>query len=587
MNKLNHKIYIKKAKKANTSRTKRFMDNLEDWVAYWRANPHRFICDYLGLKLFDFQKVLIYMMFKYPSFILVASRGLAKSTLSLIFAIAYCILFPGVRVLVVAPTKSQSTRFVKKIYDLKRNRKNLEREIKSISTGVNDTKIEFTNDSVIFTTPYSENALGVRANILIVDEYVRTEKSVIEKTFVPMLSSYRAPEYVDLSKSERDSLPNELNRQLYLSSIRGANEWSYKEFLTYLNNMTNGENYFTVALPYNLGVKNRYISREIVEQSFKTNQDSIESLASEYLCIPERGMNNSFYSYNSIADRQEEARAMVAMTDEEYLTYKNDKSQFPFYQEKLPNEIRILTMDVALVESSKNDNTAFWIIRLIPEGHKYKKIFSFAESMNGVNSIIQAKRAKQLFYEFDCDYFVLDAAGVGVGIFDICTQETIDDSRGEIYPAWTVINPEDTKSINRTLDQNAIPVVYSVKTSLADKSRMLINSRDELSTNRISLLVDMKDGIDYLNENFEFYKITDQNLRTRVLNSYAQTSAFINEAINLKQVIVQGRISAEEKSGRRKDRVMAMVYGLDFAKSLEENLNKDESTNILDYCFFS
>lgn len=587
MNKLNHKIYIKKAKKANTSRTKRFMDNLEDWVAYWRANPHRFICDYLGLKLFDFQKVLIYMMFKYPSFILVASRGLAKSTLSLIFAIAYCILFPGVRVLVVAPTKSQSTRFVKKIYDLKRNRKNLEREIKSISTGVNDTKIEFTNDSVIFTTPYSENALGVRANILIVDEYVRTEKSVIEKTFVPMLSSYRAPEYVDLSKSERDSLPNELNRQLYLSSIRGANEWSYKEFLTYLNNMTNGENYFTVALPYNLGVKNRYISREIVEQSFKTNQDSIESLASEYLCIPERGMNNSFYSYNSIADRQEEARAMVAMTDEEYLMYKENKSEFPFYQEKLPNEIRVLTMDVALVESSKNDNTAFWIIRLIPEGHKYKKIFSFAESMNGVNSIIQAKRAKQLFYEFDCDYFVLDAAGVGVGIFDICTQETIDDSRGEIYPAWTVINPEDTKSINRTLDQNAIPVVYSVKTSLADKSRMLINSRDELSTNRISLLVDMKDGIDYLNENFEFYKIIDQNLRTRVLNSYAQTSAFINEAINLKQVIVQGRISAEEKSGRRKDRVMAMVYGLDFAKSLEENLNKDESTNILDYCFFS
>ena len=587
MKKLNHKIYIKKAKKANTSRTKRFMDNLEECVSYWRSNPHRFICDYLGLKLYDFQKVLIYMMFKYPSFILVASRGLAKSTLSLIFAIAYCILYPGVRVLVVAPTKSQSTRFVKKIYDLKRNRKNLEREIKTISTGVNDTKIEFANDSVIFTTPYSENALGVRANILIVDEYVRTEKSVIEKTFVPMLSSYRAPEYVDLSKAERDSMPNELNRQLYLSSIRGANEWSYKEFLTYLNNMTNGENYFTVALPYNLGVKNRYISREIVEQSFKTNQDSIESLASEYLCIPERGMNNAFYSYNMIAERQEEARAMVAMTDEEYLTYKNDKSQFPFYQEKLPNEIRILTMDVALVESSKNDNTAFWIIRLIPEGHKYKKIFSFAESMNGINSIIQAKRAKQLFYEFDCDYFVLDAGGVGVGIFDICTQETIDEDRDEIYPAWTVINPEDTKSINRTLDPNAVPVVYSVKTTLADKSRMLINSRDELSTNRISLLVDMKDGIDYLNENFEFYKIIDQNLRTRVLNSYAQTSAFINEAINLKQVIVQGRISAEEKSGRRKDRVMAMVYGLDFAKSLEDNLNKDESTNILDYCFFS
>ena len=93
-----------------------------------------------------------------------ASRGLAKSTLSLIFAIAYCILYPGVKVLVVAPTKAQSTRFVKKIYDLKRGRPNLDREIESIiesiSTGQNDTRIEFTNDSTIFTTPYSENALG-------------------------------------------------------------------------------------------------------------------------------------------------------------------------------------------------------------------------------------------------------------------------------------------------------------------------------------------------------------------------------------------------------------------------------------------
>ena len=62
--------------------------------------------------------------------------------------------------LVVAPTKAQSTRFVKKIYDLKRGRPNLDREIESISTGQNDTRIEFTNDSTIFTTPYSENALG-------------------------------------------------------------------------------------------------------------------------------------------------------------------------------------------------------------------------------------------------------------------------------------------------------------------------------------------------------------------------------------------------------------------------------------------
>lgn len=138
------------------------MVNFEEWVGYWRANPHRFITDYLGLMLYDFQKVLIYMMFMYPRFIFIASRGLAKSTLSLIFAIAYAILYPGVTIVIVAPTKSQSTRFIKKIYDLKRGRINLEREIKrdGIKTGVNESSIEFVNGSKIITVPYSENALG-------------------------------------------------------------------------------------------------------------------------------------------------------------------------------------------------------------------------------------------------------------------------------------------------------------------------------------------------------------------------------------------------------------------------------------------
>jgi hypothetical protein len=144
-------------------------------------------------------------------------------------------------------------------------------------------------------------------------------------------------------------------------------------------------------------------------------------------------------------------------------------------------------------------NTAFWVLRLIPNGNKYKKIFAYAESMNGINSLLQTLRAKQLFYEFDCDYFVIDGGGVGQGIVDISTVETEDPVRGEIYPAWTVANSDDLKNIHRTISENAVPIMVSVKTGIADKSRMLVHSRDEMATNNISLLVDMQDGIDYLN----------------------------------------------------------------------------------------
>lgn len=162
MSKEPHKIYIKRRKKVGMSRTKRFMDNLEEWAAYWRSNPHRFITDYLGLKLYDFQKVIVYQMFNYPNFILVCSRGLAKSTTALIFSLGYCVLYPGTTIVVVAPTKGQSTRFVKKVYDLKRGRPNLDNEIEDIKTGVNESSISFYNGSKIITLPYSENALGIK-----------------------------------------------------------------------------------------------------------------------------------------------------------------------------------------------------------------------------------------------------------------------------------------------------------------------------------------------------------------------------------------------------------------------------------------
>lgn len=115
---------------------------------------------------------------------------------------------------------------------------------------------------------------------------------------------------------------------------------------------------------------------------------------------------------------------------------------------------------------------------------------------------------------------------------------------------------------------------------------MLIHSRDVLGSSKIALLVDLQDGIDWLNQNFEFYKEKDQELRGRVLQSYAQTTAFINEAINLKQVSVQGRTSVEEKSGKRKDRVMSLVYALDYARLLEQDLHT-ETSNIFDFMIFA
>lgn len=345
--------------------------------------------------------------------------------------------------------------------------------------------------------------------------------------------------------------------------------------------------YTTVVLPYQFGMKHGFINRDIVEQQFKENTESLDMLLAEYMAIPERGTVNGFYKYSSLAKCQTNAKALFSMSDSEFIEYKN-KQDWKFYQPKLPNEVRVMAVDIALIESKKNDNTAIWIIRLIPNGEKYKKISAYCESMHGINAIIQAKRVKQLFYELDCDWCVLDTQGNGAGVYDNLTAPTYDNERGITYPAWTVKNPEDVKMNNRALQisNNAIPLIYSVKTPPDLLYNMIINSKNIIDREDIDLLVDTDDAIEYLNQYYEFYNIEDSEVRARLLNPYVQTRVFINEAINLEQYAQGGYIKLKEKSGRRKDRVMALVYGLWYCVQLEDDLKKQDNTTLLDWLIF-
>ena len=428
-----------------------------------------------------------------------------------------------------------------------------------------------------------------RANILIVDEFAKADEKIINDVFVPMLTSPRIPPYASLTPEELATIPEEVNRQYYLSSIRGADEWSFKRLLNYLDYMLNGDkNYMVVSLPYHLGVKNRYISKMLVEQGFRNAIDDYESQIAEYLAIPIRGSGNTFFKYSDMSKARDNVKCITAMSDDEYILYKDNIEKWPYYVEKMPNEIRILAMDIALIESAKNDNSMMWIIRLIPDGGKYKKILAYGESMHGLNSTIQGKRAKQLFYETQCDYFVVDSMGSGVGLVDFCTTETYDEIRGISYPAWGFVNPDETNLANHVMSSTAVPVMYAVKTPIQLKSSMFINMKDMISTGDLSMPTTVDEGIEYLDKVFKFYKIEDSDLRGRLIGTYTQTDMLVNEAINLEQVNTQGYINLKEKPGRRKDRVMALAYGLYYAKILDDDYRREKNdSTLLDYILFA
>lgn len=97
-----------------------------------------------------------------PNYIFIGSRGIAKSSVTLLFSCQRAILYPGQKILVVCPVKSQSKQFIKKIYEYIKQSKSLadEIDIPNIKTGINECRIPFKNNSEIVTAVYSENSLG-------------------------------------------------------------------------------------------------------------------------------------------------------------------------------------------------------------------------------------------------------------------------------------------------------------------------------------------------------------------------------------------------------------------------------------------
>ena len=65
----------KSVKEIENDKSNRMMEGVAVWASFYRYNPHRFVKDYLNVKLKLFQKILLYMMMCSNFFMYIAARG--------------------------------------------------------------------------------------------------------------------------------------------------------------------------------------------------------------------------------------------------------------------------------------------------------------------------------------------------------------------------------------------------------------------------------------------------------------------------------------------------------------------------------
>ena len=552
--------------KNNYNKSERLMEGIGIWASFYRANPHRFAKDYLGLNLKLFQQILLYFMNLYNYMMYFAARGQGKTFLIAVYCCIRCILWPETKIVIASGTIKQAREVIEKIDDLRKNSPNLQREISNLSISANDPIVEFHNGSWIKVVASNDNARSKRANLLVVDEFRMVDLDIINKVLRKFLTAPRQPKY--LNKPEYAHL-QERNKEVYLSSAWYTSHWSWDKLKAFFKNMVEGKAYFVCGLPYQLSIKEGLLMKEQVFDEMSEEDFDEVAFSMEMECLFFGESEKSFFKFEDLDSNRKLVRPVYPKDYYGYIKDPNFK-----YEDKKPGEIRLLCCDIAGMSGKENDASVYSLMRLIPTSKGYDRHVSYMESIVGGHTVSQAIRIRQLFDDLDCDYLVLDTQNLGLGIYDQLTQPLFDKERDKEYEPWTCIN--DEKMAERCTYQNAQKIIYSIKGNAQFNSECAVLLRDGLRRKKIKLLVSDLEGKEYLRK-FKGFESLPIEIQTKFLSVYLQTTFLVNEMISLEgERTESGLIRLKEPKNKRKDRYSAVSYGNYIANLLERELLKAE-----------
>ena len=563
--------------------TKQKRDRIKSWVTFYRNNPSFFIEHYMGVPLYPYQRFWINLMSKSTEFIGIASRASAKSWLIACYAIARCILYPGTTVALASSTKAQAGLIIsEKCKSLIDEHPNIQRETSNIVTNQNKWEQTFFNGSKINVVVSGEGGRGHRSHVTVLEERRLIDNEIIDSIIRPFLVSRQAPYMKKPEYAQIEELREEPQEIIITSAHYKTYEW-YPETKKFIKMIAEGDpDTKGMFLDYPISIHHGIKTKKQMARE-KENLDPITFLM-EYGNIPYGSSNLSFYKlglFNRVIKR-----SWRPIRDEVYLVKGKNNYDIP----KLSDEMRIVSVDVAMRAGSTNDNTIITCARLLPSIKGWMTEIVYMESHNGKNTNLQSLRIKQIYEEFQGDSLVLDLQNAGISVFDALTSVTKDETRGVEYKPYTVMNSTlvDQKVYDelttRTLGKDAVPCIFPISANAPLNSHIAVKFRERLKKKLISFLVDDNTEEEFLikSGNKDILDQDDTGIRAYLLQAHLQTSLMINESIALEMAPAQGLVKLIEPTGSRKDRYTSVSYLNYFVSLMDTELLRDKYSELDD-----
>lgn len=397
---------------------------LADKIEYYREHIDVFCEEYLGIPLNLYQKVSLRAMAKYNFIVLVWSRGLGKTWTSAVYVCCMAILYPNLRIGIIAPSFRQSKMLVEdKIdNDLCIRSDALRQEIVDSKNGTDQLIRKFANNSQIIAIPVGNSGAKIRGgrfSIIIADEYAQMNPNVVQSVIKPMMVS-KLDYKVDADEDE-DFFDMKF---ISISSAFFKFNHLYEFFKDTVMQIANGsKKHYASCLDYKVGLDVGLYNESVIEEAQRTY--SKLDFDMEY--------NATFPDLSD--DNWISPTDLMACSN-----LMNMDLQFD------PNYKYIMGLDVA--RTAGNDNTAIVILKLVPDNKKkiLERHLVYQKILNGKTFNEQATEIRKILNKFPCDEIHMDTTGLGLGLSDELAKPSIDPVTNEIEPALCDVNNEEHKN---------------------------------------------------------------------------------------------------------------------------------------------
>lgn len=552
------------------------------WITFFRRNMNKCATDYLGIKLYPYQEVMLYELGVVDLFNTVGSRCIAKSFIIGLYACCHCILYPRSEVVIASATLKQAELIItKKIEgELCRMSPVLRSEIVGSKRTNNNLVLTFQNGSTITVVCANENARGERSTLLIREESRMLKKEIDDSVLSPFqhirnVGFRQLADYADIPEVEEEP------KNVYITSSwldSGQPMWDIADEA--FKQMLDNQSQCLMAFDLSVVLKHKIKTKK----QLKLEKKKLDNLSWRIEYLNERVKENTsaFFNYKELSTQQRLQRAFYPRKAEDVLAHKKNPYGIP----KQNGEVRVIACDMAFVTNDKNDNSIFTCIRALPESTThtladksleinkgYRRQVCYIESIQGGDIDRQSLRIRQLFEDFEADYIVLDMRNAGVAVYDRLAKVMYDDEREIEYSPLTCMNDDEVAERIQVPDADACIFVINATQKL--NSKIAINFKTTLQDNKIDFLIPYNKALeDQLPKIPDYVNSTDIDTQLFYEKPYLETQELINETNNLQieKKDQTGLIVVSERGTNRKDRYTSCSYGDYFINLLEQDI---------------